>query len=388
MKEGVLKYKLEKLEEQVDTYWRQRAHVAWLQKGDRNTSFFHATCSERKRSNRIGRLKKEDGSWVESEEEKKSFIMQYFKNMFQSNGCQHPERLLSKVKKKVTEEMNECLMAEFIVKEIKTSIDSIGDLKAPGPDGMPAVFYKNFWDVVGGKVTSEVLDILNGGQMPLGWNETTIVLIPKVKQPEQIKDLRPISLRNVLYKIVSKVLANRVKKVLPDVISQSQSAFVPGRLISDNILIAYEQTHCLRHKRTGNVGFAALKLDMSKAYDRVEWEFLSEMMIKLGFNQVWTQLIMKCITSVSYKIRVNGELTEEFLPGRGLHQGDPLSPYLFLLCAEGFSALLSQAEEEGLIQGVRKCQGAPSVSHFLFANDSLILCRADRGDAQQLQSIL
>ena len=134
--------------------------------------------------------------------------------------------------------------------------------------------------------------------MPQGWNETTIVLIPKVQKPEQVKDLRLISLCNVLYKIISKVLSNRLKQVLLDVISPSQSAFVPGRLISDNMLIAYEMTHYMQKKKKGKEGFAAIKLDMSKAYDRVEWCFLQEMMRRLGFCEEWVQLVMKCVTSV------------------------------------------------------------------------------------------
>ena len=198
-----------------------------------------------------------------------------------------------------------------------------------------------------------MLGVLNGGPIPAGWNETTIVLIPKVKKPEQVKDLRPISLCNVLYKLVSKVLANRLKQILPEVISPAQSAFVPGRLISDNILVAYELTHCMRQKKKGKEGYAAVKLDMSKAYDRVEWSFLQAMMEKLGFGKRWIELIMKCVSIVSYRIRVNGELSDSFNPERGLRQGDPLSPYLFLLCAEGFSALLSQAEMEGRLKGVK-----------------------------------
>jgi len=129
---------------------------------------------------------------------------------------------------------------------------------------MPAIFYKKFWEIVGERTQNEVLQVLRGGPMPQEWNETTIVLIPKVQKPEQVKDLRPISLCNVLYKIISKVLSNRLKQVLPDVISPSQSAFVPGRLISDNILIAYEMTHYMQKKRKGKEGFAAIKLDMSK----------------------------------------------------------------------------------------------------------------------------
>jgi hypothetical protein len=135
--------------------------------------------------------------------------------------------------------------------------------------------------------------------------------------------------------------------VLPEVISPSQSAFVPGRLITDNILIAYDMTHFLKRRKKGKNGYAAIKLDMSKAYNRVEWPFLQDMMLRLRFAQKWVDLVMNCVTSVKYRIRVNGELSVELIPEHGLRQGDPISPYLFLLCAEGFSALLSKAEFDG-----------------------------------------
>lgn len=168
-----------------------------------------------------------------------------------------------------------------------------------------------------------------------------------MKQPDKVADLCPISLCNVLYKIISKVLANRLKKIFPVIISENQSAFVPGRLISDNILIAYELTHFLRKKKKGDEGWAAIKLDMSMAYDRVELSFLQAMMVKMGFCHAWVQLIMNCVMLVSYRVKVNGDIGSSFVPGQGLRQGGPLSPYLFLLCTEGFSALLSEVENNG-----------------------------------------
>ncbi|CAN6246168.1 unnamed protein product [Urochloa humidicola] len=387
-REEILRYKLERVEDQIDTYWRQRAHVNWLQKGDRNTAFFHAACRERRRRNKIGRLRRDDGVWIEGEDEKKDFITNYFAQLFRSNNGHTAPQLLNAVGRCVTEEMNEGLTKEFTPMEVRMALESIGDLKAPGPDGMPSIFYKKFWEMVGERVTEEVLGVLNGGPMPEGWNDTNIVLIPEVPKPVQVKDLRPISLCNVIYKLVAKVFENRLKVILPEVISPAQSAFVPGRLISDNILVAYELTHYMRNKRKGKMGYVAVKLDMSKAYDRVEWSFLEDIMLKMGFRQRWIDLIMKCVTTVRYRIKVNGELSDELVPERGLRQGDPLSPYLFLICAEGFSALLNQAEREGTMKGVKICQNAPSVSHLLFADDSLILFRAKEGDAQQLQSIL
>jgi hypothetical protein len=218
--------------------------------------------------------------------------------------------------------------------------------QGPGAGWVPSIFYKKFWPLLGDKIKLEVLAVLNGGRLPENLNEAVIVLIPKVKNLEKLKDLRPISLCNVLYKLVSKVLANRLKNILPEIIVPSQSAYVPDRLIIDNVVLAYELTHYMRNKRGGQEGVAAFKLDMSKAYDRVEWSFLQGMMRRLGFAEEWVKLIMMCVTTVSYKIRINGDYTESILATRGLRQDDPLLPYLFIMCTEGFSALMENAERE------------------------------------------
>ena len=145
---------------------------------------------------------------------------------------------------------------------------------------------KNFWHVVGDSVIVAVMDYLHMGFMVLDINHTNIVLIPKVKQSKKMFDFRPISLCNVIYKIISKVLANRSKQILPSVISTTQCAFIPGRLITDNVLVAYELLHIMYSKKKGKKGSLALKLDTSKAYDRVEWPFLKGIMTKLGFPEV------------------------------------------------------------------------------------------------------
>ena len=166
--------------------------------------------------------------------------------------------------------------------------------------------------------------------MPDGWNDTLIVIIPKNVTLMSMKDLRPISLCNVVYKLVAKVITNRVKLILPDIISPNQSAFMPGRLISKNILLAYELTHFLQRKRSGTVGYAAIKLDISKAYDRVERSFLRDMMQRLGFDREWIKLIMKCICTVKYQIKVNKDVTDIMYP-KGVYAKGTHSPHTFSL---------------------------------------------------------
>jgi hypothetical protein len=284
--------------------------------------------------------------------------------------------------------MNDILMAPYSREEVKKAMFNISDLKAPGPDGLHAIFYKRFWHIIGEDLTDEVLRAVNNRIIPEGWNNTTIVLIPKVESPEFITQFRPISLCNVVYKVISKLIAKRLKRFLPDIIAPTHSAFIAGRLITDNVLVAYESYHAIKNKKVGKYGICAVKLDMHKAYDRVEWTFLRQILLRLGFHPLWVGLIMACVSSVRYQVRLNNEFTDHFNPSRGLRQGDPLSPYLFLLCAEGLSSLLTVEENLENLMGVKVCHNAPTVSHLLFADDSLILMRADSRNATSLRRAL
>lgn len=263
---------------------KQRAHIDWLKKGDRNTQFFHNCCSEWKRRNKITKLRDDHSNFIVGQGALKDHIHNFYNSLFTAQPATNLADLLQHVQPRVSDYMNASLCSPFIEKEIFEALQNIGDLKAPGPEGMPAIFYKRFWDLVGERVKREVLIVLNGGPIPGEWNRTTVVLILKSKSPERINDSRPISHCNVLYKILSKVLTTRLKVFLGDIISQNQSAFVQGRLITDNVIVAYEMSHLISNKRNGQEGFMAIKLDMSKAYDRVGWNFLKAMLIKLGFH--------------------------------------------------------------------------------------------------------
>ena len=188
--------------------------------------------------------------------------------------------------------------------------------------------------------------------------------------------------------IISKVLANRLKKILPQLISPTQSAFVPVRLLTDNILVAYESLHTMHGRKKGKKGSLALKLDINKAYDRVEWAFLKSIMVKMGFPKIWIERVMCCVSTFSFSVKINGKTYGNIIPSRGLRQGDPLSPYMFLLCAEGFTSLLAKAEMENQIHGVSICRRAPSITHLLFADDSLLFCQAKQDEVKVIMDTL
>ena len=191
-----------------------------------------------------------------------------------------------------------------------------------------------------------------------------------------MKDLRPIFLCNVIYKIIAKVLANRMKHIMSRIISSTQSAFALGRSIIDNVMIACELLHYMNRKQRGNAGEVALKLDISKAYDRVDWKFLQHMLQIWGFDDRWIKWIMMCVMTIRYSVLMNGSEVGPIIPKRGLRQGCPLSPYLFIIYAEGLSALLRQAKSSGLINGSKVCCGAPSISHLFFADDSFLFFKS------------
>ncbi|XP_023871998.2 uncharacterized protein LOC111984613 [Quercus suber] len=378
---------LNKLLEAEELMWHQRSRISWLKSGDKNTSFFHTKASSRLQRNTIDRIQDSNGEWQEDGEVIGKIFVEYFDSLFTTSNPAVSDELLTAVQCKVTGQMNSLLLREFQASEVERALKQMFPTTAPGPDGMPPIFYQHYWPTVSSVVSKTVLDFLNCGLIPPKFNETHIVLIPKVKDPKLVTDFRP-SLCNVAYKIASKTIADRLKQILPKLVCENQSAFVAERLITDNVLVASETMHHISQKRKGKIGEMALKLDMSKAYDRVEWCCLHQIMLKLGFSERWVGLIMQCVSSVTYAVRINGVPQGHITPSRGLRQGDPLSPYLFLFCAEGLSAMFHQAVQRRRLRGIAASRSGPKLSHLFFADDSLIFGQATHEECAEIRRIL
>jgi hypothetical protein len=218
-------------------------------------------------------------------------------------------------------------------------------------------------------------------------NATFVSLIPKKHGADELKDFRPISLVGGMYKIIAKLLANRLTVVLEKIISPPQSVFVKCRQILDSVLITNE---CLDSRLKASLPGVLCKLDLEKAYDHVNWDFLIYLLRRCGFSEKWRKWSYFCVSSICFFILVNGSPCGFFLSSRGIHQGDPLSPMLFVIVMEAFSRLIDKATSTGMLSGfsVGSLDSAPlEVSHLLFANNTLIFCEADLDHLFHLRSI-
>ena len=267
--------------------------------------------------------------------------MAAFQNLFSALGEWSPSLLDLEINEIGSEEAAR-LEERFSEEEIWTAISGLNSDKAPCPYGFPIAFWIFSWEFVKKEVLGFFREFHDQCRFVKNLNATVLVLIPKKQTVEDFKDLRPISLVGGLYKILTKVIANRIKRVLDKVISKSQNAFVMGRQILDAVLIANELVDStMRRKEQGMV----CKLDIEKAYDSINWEFLYQVMNRMGFGSGWLSWIKWCISTTSFSVLINGSPAGFFPSSKGLRQGDPLSPYLFVIGMEALSCLINRVVE-------------------------------------------
>lgn len=379
---------LDKAYKDEELFWRQRSRIQWLHSGDKNSAFFHAVTRGRRAVNSFAVIEDETGAEFVEEEHITNVIASFYENIFTSNGTADFQVVEETLSSSVSQEMNDKLTSIPDNLEIKAAVFSIHPGKAPGPDGFSSSFYQAFWSTIGEDVCRDIRSFFETNNLHPRQNETYVRLIPKISAPRKVGDYRPIALCNTHYKIIAKILTRRLQPLLYQLISPFQSAFVPNRAISDNVLITHEILHFLRTSEAKKFCSMAVKTDMSKAYDRIEWGFLKAVLGRLGFNEKWIAWVLSCVSSVSYSFLINGVPQGHVLPSRGLRQGDPLSPYLFILCTEVLSGLCTKAQNQGLLPGIKVSRGSPPINHLLFADDTMFFCKSIAVCCKELSQIL
>ena len=271
-------------------YWSNLARKKWLVDGDRSSRYFHQSARNRKRNCSILRIKDPSGVWLDDTHAiRQQFLQDYMQRFTSARGSLAVLNgpLTSPI---VTAEENADLIKPVTNKEIYYAVFQMDPHKAPGSDGFGASFYQDHWAVIRGLLCTAIKDFFHSGKLLKEVNHTLLTLIPKVVNPETTAHYRPISLCNKVYKILAKNLVSRMRPILQRIIHKTQSAFIPHRTIHDNILIAHEIVNNFKHMK-GKKGYVALKLDMEKAYDRIEWDFLLKCFQQLGFHDVGLSLI-------------------------------------------------------------------------------------------------
>ena len=339
--------------------------------------------------NEIKTIFREDGCSISDQEEIKDYFCSSFKDQ-RPIGEQRiiPSDPLLAELPSLSANHIEWISLPFTKEDIKIAAFSSKSLKSPGPYGIPPSFIQQNWEIVEESINKSVLGFLFSGHLLNEQNKTFITLIPKVERPQRVKEYKPISLCNTSYEIISKLLVNRLKPILKDLVGDFQNAFVPSRQMTDNCLIAHEVFNWIKKRKKRDSLRRHFESDLSKAHDRIRWDFVEAVLRRMKFPKIWINWIIQCISTVSYSILVNGEPSKFFKPSAGLRQGDPLSPYLFILCMETLSTKFCAAQISKDIQGIKIARAAPSLSHLFFVDDALFFFKAIPKNCWFLKNLL
>ena len=276
------------------------------------------------------------------------------------------------------------LDSPFTEEEVWLTIKQLPLDKAPGPDGFTGRFYKACWSIIKNDIMVAISAVWSRRLRGLGpLNTAYITLIPKKEDAEQPKDFRPISLVHSFAKLITKLLANQLAGQLNQMVSPNQSAFIKGRFIQDNFMLVQQTARFLHQQKQPRI---LLKLDISKAFDSVAWPFLLEVMEHLGFGQIWRDIISGLLCSSSTQVLLNGIPGERITHRRGLRQGDPLSPMLFILVMDVLGHMISKAAELGLLQPLSRRALQHRIS--MYADDVVLFLHPNAADIAVTMDIL
>ena len=356
---------------QEEVLWYQKSREKCVKFGDKNSSFFHT----RRKKNKIHRLHLPNGIWTTDSDILQNEAHDFFKNFFTSTQPPH-SRIFNVGNQPIIDDLAINSLTKPVTKsEVLAALNSMKPYKAPRPDGFQCIFFKQYWHIIGDDIFHLVSIAFQTGVFDSTISDIIIALIPKSDPPNTFKDFRPISLCNIVYKLVTKVLVHRLRPILNSIIGPYQSSFLPGRGTIDNSIVLQEIVHFVR-KSKKKKGYVAFKLDREKAFDNVNWEFLDDCLHDFGFLDITIKLIMHCVSSSTFSILWNGNKLPQFKPNHGLRQGDPLSLYLFIICMEKLSMAINNAVNQGRWDPIHITNSGPQLSHLLFADDVLLFTKA------------
>ncbi|XP_026435794.1 uncharacterized protein LOC113333583 [Papaver somniferum] len=277
-------------------FYKQKSGDKFVVDMDNNSRYFHTLANRRMFRKNIDCLYDVHGTWYDNRKDIANILISHFSSVSCSVINQIHDEVFDIIPTVITNELSEFFTRISTVDDVFQIVKDMASWCSPGLHGFQAGFYHVNWDIVGNDIVQAVQSFFISGYMPREFNKTYLSLIPKTDKANYPTDVRPIGLCNTIYKIISKILANRIKPYLKKIISPFQSAFVLGRAIQDNIIIAHEMIHTMKHKE-GNTGSMDLKLDLSKAFDMLEWPFILGMLKKLGFPEKFCKYIEQCIST-------------------------------------------------------------------------------------------
>ncbi|XP_056688797.1 uncharacterized protein [Spinacia oleracea] len=366
--------------------WAQKAGLNWWKFGDYNTKYFHIIAKVRKSRGKILTLKNSDGVWVTDVEVLKDLAVSYFDNLFQTSLIKSTLGVFCPNVNMLTNEDRLGLLNPISKDEVWHNLRLMDPIKSPGPDGIQPIFFQRYWAELGDSIFKFCASCFLNAAIPSDINRSFITLIPKVDAPKTMRDFRPIGLCNTIYKLITKIITTRVRPILGKIISPFQSSFVQGRGIEDNIILVKEMAHVFHKSRKGN-NIMALKLDLTKAYDSLEWSFIRDTLVSFGFPSHLISLIMSCITTPHINVLWNGALTREFCPSRGIRQGDPLSSYIFVLCLDRLSMLIQKEVDLGHWKPITLSRTV-KISHVFYADDVFLFGHATPQNMESMLDVL
>lgn len=375
-----------------ETYWLQRSRLNWSLMGDQNTRFFHTTTMVRRRRNRVSAIRNQTGGWAVEEKEIRMEFINHFKRIFTQNQNEpgNEFNLPQEVLTEITPIPNEALMGLEQMpteSEIKSAAFALGPTKAPGPDGITASLIQQNWTAFGPVVNREVLNFFQTGVLAESTGNTHLVLIPKVKAPTMVSEFRPISICNFMYKVISKIIAKRMQPWMNGIIAHNQTAFVPGREISENIILLREILHTFKQPNRVEKQFV-LKVDLAKAFDMLRWDYLFALLPVYGFPPSMCKWIEACIKSAKFTILFNGAGDGFLRPTRGLKQGCAMSPYLFILAMDPLARWLNLKIKQEALKGLKVAPTSQPLSCSMFADDLLLMGKLTNTEVESMAETL